>query len=376
MTLASLDLLDLLTERFRMVFVSENTRQCILMESSAPVDQHPLAVKIDNWMQANRSQIRIRRGYSRDYGNDEMEPYRKSLGGILVEKQNVGLDIAFPYGVGESLLLAKRLGIPFYSDESNPRVWARDDHQVAAFSTVALARTLVKEGVWTDHREADVLVTLIKMNYRWVSFGTTHLNRRLQGIISACRSIDTPITSAALLQDDSMLTLMRWFGESRINPDNRAALAIKWWCSIIGVFSDWRKVLAACMIYPTDCYISTSSGSVLRSRILKYEREQKAAHVLSAFLWVAKKDRGSRFQEVWLAVKDCIGELFPQSQEVQDLILLELIPEWLYDWAGKDKSVDENQRTSHLVQISASLPYSDKDRFETVLTRLFSGSRP
>ncbi|HTY24711.1 MAG TPA: hypothetical protein VMC85_16380, partial [Desulfomonilaceae bacterium] len=168
--------------------------------------------------------------------------------------------------------------------------------------------------------------------------------------------------------------LMRWFGEQKLLADKRIAFAVSWWRSTIGAFPAWRYILTACMMYPTDCYISPSASSVLRAKILEHEREQKAAHLLSAFTWVAYKEHEKDFQEVWLAIRDCVSGLFTQDEAIQNLILLELIPKWLHLCATRDESVDENQRTSYLVRISSSLPHSDKERFEATLAKVLRKS--
>jgi hypothetical protein len=44
--------------------------------------------------------------------------------------------------------------------------------------------------------------------------------------------------------------------------------------------------------------------------------------------------------------------------------------ERLHHGANQDNSLDANQRTSILVDMSSKLPYEDKEPFEMVLTRL------
>ncbi len=370
-TMAALDLLDLAAENFRLVFIAESTRYTILMESSIPLHEHDLAVKIRAWMEKNRARIRIRRGYFLPEKSGEIEPYHQSVGGIWIQQKDSALDIAFPYGVGDTLLLAKKLGAPLYSDESTLRSWAVKDYGLETFSTVAFAGALVRKGFWTNDKETDILATLIKMNHRWVPFGVTHLNRRLKAIVTTCQNLGVPITSASILQDDSMLYLIRWFGESKFPAEKRLAFAISWWRTIIAAYADWREILAACLIYPMQCYIASSVSSVLRAKILRNEREEKAAHVLSAFLWVAYKNHEKNFADIWLAIKDCVRELFPRAEDVQKMVLLILIPKWLYFWANQD-SIDVNRMIAFLVDISSRLPYGDKEPFETALMKVIA----
>ena len=172
-----------------------------------------------------------------------------------------------------------------------------------------------------------------------------------------------------------MLNLIRLFGEPKLKLDGRRDFAIKWWCSIITSDFFEKEVLASCMIYPTRCYIWVSASSVLKAQILEHESEIRAAQFLSRFLWIAYKNFERHFQDVWLATRDCVKELFPLDESNQSFILLELMPKWLHRWAESGYVVDENKRMSYLVRISSSLPHSDKERFETTLAKVMSKGR-
>lgn len=295
----------------------------------------------------------------------EDDPYLKSTHGVLMEKKDWPLDVVLSDGIGESLNLAKKLGIPLYSDESVVRQWATDDHGVPSFSTLGLVDRLVKEGRWTIDQHTELIVQLIKRNYRWVPFDVTHLNSRLRHVIDRPEDEGISLTSEHLRSDEELKTLMLWFGDTQVTEEIRLSRALNWWLSILesGFFE--KSILVTCMEYPVHCYIMASTEPVERGKIRKFEREEKAAKLLAIFLWKAYITVERRTEEVWFSIKDCAERLFVDSADNQHDVLFRFMPKWLLKAANADRSIDGDKKTGYLYDLTSRLPDSDKEPFET-----------
>lgn len=365
LTLAELDKLDLLVENFETIVVAQGTRHAVWMDNTPILGIHPLAERVSLWMERNRQKIRIRHIGTETSNVRETFEYQSTPSDILTARDCVPLNILLPEGVGESLMLAERLRIPLYSDESCVRVWAVEDHGVPAFSTSGFARSLVQKGIWSLCQEVDLITDLIKRNYRWVPFLIQHLNVRLRLIIDSCRAKGLPINSEALRQDERMWLLIRIFGESAIRESKRLNWAMGWWLSIIEADFFEQRVLAACMSYPVHCITTPSKGSVMLGKIPKLEREEKAAKLFGSFLWRSYINCERHITEVWLAIKECTAGLFPKNE----LAVFARMPKPLLDAANLDKSHTPEKRTNFLYDLISRIPLGDKERFELFLLK-------
>ena len=130
LTLAELDILDLLTMNFGIITIAQQTRQTIWMENHPILGIHPLAEKISTWMESNRQKIRVRHAGTEVHDMGEALEYHSTSAGIMTPTKTIPLNVMLPDGAGESLMLAEKLQIPLYSDESCIRMWARDNHRV------------------------------------------------------------------------------------------------------------------------------------------------------------------------------------------------------------------------------------------------------
>ena len=369
LTLADLDLLDILRDYFGLIILASGTRHSIWMESSSPIEQHPLAQKIADWMVTHRSRIRTRDGRTSLKGSSGDALYVKGTGGILLARDDWPLDIVLSEGVGESLILAKRLGIPMYSDESAVRQWATDDHGIKSFSTLGLVSSLVKEGHWTLDQETTLIVELMKRNYRWVPFVSKHLNSRLRHLIQVAKLEGGSVTSASLRSDEILGTLLLWFGETRVTEQERLLKALNWWLSILESDFFERSILVASMEYPVHCYITASAGSVLLGKISKSERKEKAASLLASFLWKAYAAVEWRTEEVWFSIRDSVEHLFVNSADGQNDVLFRFMPKWLLRAADADRSIDGDKKTGYLYDLTSRLPDRDKQTFENSVVK-------
>lgn len=375
LTLAALDILGILTEFFDLIFLASGTRDAVWSGSAAILGSDPLARKIRDWMQENRVRLRIRRaGYPEETSSSDPEHFEMSAGGILLERKQLPLNVLLRDGVGESLLLAKKVGVPLFSDESSIRHWAVEDYGVASFSTLGLARSLVEQGKWTIDLETWLITELIGWNYERVPFSHEHLNSRLRQVLERQKTSDSPVTTNTLTGDEGMWRLFRRFGETSIPEKTRALKAVDWWVSVLESDFFRRDILVACMVFPTDCISRPPDNLVLLGKIKRFEREDKAARVLGLFLWIAFRTNDRYLEEAWSAIKECVQELFPrpseESPDIQEMVLFLLVPQWLYQ-ASREDSLDENQRTSALTDLTSKLPDGERTGFENALVKSF-----
>jgi tetratricopeptide (TPR) repeat protein len=366
LTLAETNRLDVLTECFDLIILARGTRQLAWSESSPIVGSHPLAEQISAWIEVNKSKIRVRHAGTEESDIGDQPEFEISDGGIFLDRKHAPLNVMLPGGVGESLLLAEKLRVPLYSDESCIRQWAVDNHGLSSFSTLGLARSLVERGKWTVDQETALITDLIGRNFRWVPFTIPHLNSFLRRIVQACKSEGVPVTSDALRTDDRMLSLMKWFGELRVKEGVRALTAIEWWLSIVNCDLFARDSLVASMIYPTDCIATVSRSSGAAGTIHQYEREQKAATLLGRFLWASYDSCKQHIADIWYAIKDCVENLFTQSEAQQYKILFDFIPKVLLVAAKEDRLLKPEDKDIRLVDLISRLPELDKEPFEVL----------
>jgi len=329
------------------------------------VGSHPLAEKISVWIEANKSKIRVRHADTEKLRIGDQPQLEISARGILLEREYASLKVTLPGGVGESLLLAAKLRIPLYSDESCIRQWAVHNHELPSLSTLGLARSLVETGKWTLDEETVLITDLIRRNFRWVQFSPLHLNSCLHRVIQDCKSNGIQVTSEVLRTDDRMLSLMKWFGELSVKEGVRALTAIEWWLSIVNSDFFARDSLVASMIYPTNCIATASQSSVVAGTIHQYEREQKAAALLAILLW-----KSSTFMhhatDVWFAIKDCVEHLFVRSEEQREMILFRFMPKRLLDAAYSERPVSREEKNDRLFKLISRLPERDREPFEVL----------
>ena len=223
----------------------------------------------------------------------------------------------------------------------------------------------MQKGIWSLEQEVNLITDLIKRNYRWVPFSNLHLNARLRRILHFSRGERVPINLETLRQDERMWLLMRNFGETTINEDLRLRWAMKWWLSIIQSDFFDRPILTACMNYPLDIVVTTSKTSVLTGNVPKLEREERAAKLLAFLLWASYVKSERRITEVWLAIRDCVENLFPK----RELMVFARMPNQLLDAANHSRSFTPDKKTNLLYDLISRIPSVDKERFELYLLK-------
>lgn len=362
LTLADLELLDMLSNSFDQIIIARSTK--IMIDSSlfGIRNAHPLAEKIEKWRLANRSKIRVRNLSASNI--DDIEESKKGIHDTLARKKFT-LDIALGCGVGTTLLLAQKLQLPLYSDESIVRHWAKTEYQVPAFSTLAFLKKLLAHRQLTYNQYVFLNSKLIEKNFRTIRIEVPFLNFRLKELITLKKESSKLPTSDDLVNDHILGVFLRQFGETTVNPDALANLAINWWLSVLFDQTIPISVLTECMQYPIYALSMRTSGGVLFG-ISVAERLAKAAALCGAFLWHCYRKKCKYTNDAWNNVKISCSRIFPDEKE-QERILFELIPKVLITIIKKDESLTDTQKTSCLVDLPHSFESDDRIKFEKYL---------
>jgi len=368
LTLAELDMLVVLSSKFSKIVISRGTKIALNKEtSSRQLAADPLAEKIELWRLSNRSLIRVRSEGRSSEDLYEDEGYAKTPGGILF-RQKTPIDIILGDGVGETLLLAQKLRVPLYSDESIVRKWAVEEYGVLAFSSLGLFRQLRSEGYLTTDQETVLLTKMIQRNFRLIPFGPENLNSQLEKIVLDARRKGEQITYEIMCSHETMGILLRQFGESGISEIAKILVARDWWLSVLTNSSYDNNVLVQCMIYPTFCISMITKSGVL-TRILENEQESRAARLFAYFLWFTYVKHAKFTGDAWLAIKGCAGELFQKDERQFRRVLFSDTPTWLLNTVRDDPAFSREVKISYIVDITSYFPAEERFEFESVLSK-------
>ena len=363
LTLAELDLLDALAKSFDRIFITRGTKNALRGELKNQDGPHPLAQKIEDWRLENRRLIRIPPIEILD--EEQEDSFAKSAGGIFLRKVHSPESILRDE-IGDSLLLAKKLGIALYSDESAIGQSASQDLGIASFCSIAFFEHLREEGYISIEREATLLAEMISKNFEIVPFSIDHLNCLLKKVWEEAQSEGKPFSRNNLMQHDVMGVFMRQFGEGTILEEKLIEIAISWWQTILVNGKFERNVLVKCMIGPVFCLSMRTKSGVLTD-VERAEKEAKTVLILTRFLWATYRNHTEYTHEAWLCIKDCVQELYYNSQHHYQRILFSLIPNLLYRIARSDSSLREKKWLDLLIQLPLHFSQEDRDRFERVL---------
>ena len=174
LTLKLLNLLDEVLGVFECWVIAAGTREALEDDSTAIGAPQAVATELRDWLIENRSRIRTRKLTGRRRQERGREDYRLESG-IWIRNETMMYDLVGK-GVGETLLLARQLDLPLYSDEAAIRLWGAQQYGVG-FSTVSLLRRLRNESRLSLANKTACVVRLITSNYRYIPFGHEHLQQ-------------------------------------------------------------------------------------------------------------------------------------------------------------------------------------------------------
>lgn len=360
LALAQLDMLDLL-EILDQVVISLSTKKALAIELegilSAP---YPLAQKIDVWLRTNRSRVRVRRfpwSKSFDFEDNESE---SNVPGFLTPFQP-SIAKMLPYGVGESVKLAAFLNLPLYSDDVFARYIALKDNNVKGFSTISMVAALREKGKISLASETEVFGKMLKLNFRIVPFNSQHLYCSLENVVNSFSAKGTTPQAKDLIQDETLGSLLRQFGDSSIELVRLSRTAIAWWLTILEKNLP-AGILEASMEHPLFALSQKTIGGALRG-VVKDEPDEMIAVLLASFLLqVCQTDTGL-IPAAWSATKTYCEKYYRDEANFQKVIF-ERLPNRFVKLLEKLVKNDNQHKVKTLTAFTTNLPIEDRTLIE------------
>jgi tetratricopeptide (TPR) repeat protein len=358
LALAELDILDILTTLDR-VIISLGTMRAIGGElNDLFKGPHPHATRISTWLASNKRLVRVRHitdSPLSGLGNDTQKS-------IILTSVTPSPRQIMGCGIGESLSLISSQKLILYSDDVFTRYAARMDGSTKTFSTISLLRALREKGRVQLSRETQVLARMIRLNFRIVPFEPVHLMSALEELIESLRSEGRVPKQADMLNDKSLGTLLRQFGESSLNVAPLQGIATDWWVAIVEKrFSS--EILEASMSYPVYALSQRSVGGVLTGWA-KDEPIERGAALLALFLLKIIQRNKRLTPRAWSAAKACCYQHYGEKDS--ERIIRSRMPALLVKWIEL-QPVDDNEKAQMLVTFTEALPYEDKATVEVYI---------
>jgi tetratricopeptide (TPR) repeat protein len=354
LTLAQLDLLEAFSDTFDRIFLAKGTKQMLDLEQVSLSGPHPLSEKINKWRVNNISKIRTRKA--------EESKAKSSQGAatVLATHDDISIDKLLGGGVGESLLLSRRLGISLYSDESSVRVWSVSEYGVQSFSTLAFLKHYQQASRLNEMFSIRLEAEMIRRNFRVVPFTAVHLVQPLREVI---KQKGDDITSADLREHPVLGVYLKEFAESFITVASLARVAVDWWFAIVFDRDIPISCLPACLEPPSSALIlwRTISGVIEQAEA---EPERRAAALWAGFLWRCYRRDDGQVEAVWGNIKDCCSRIFHGQYEKQRAVLFQHMPRVLLDIASTEVGLSSNQRWTLYISLPWKLPQPDKAEWE------------
>ncbi len=373
LTLAELNLLSLLKNRFSLVVITRGTKRSIEHQLFRAEPPHPLAVKIERWRQENRSIIRIR-NIPESEGLDKNDPetyrdYVRDRSGIFLRKEPP-VNILIGDGVGESLLLANQLNIPLYSDESYIRNLGYDNYRVKCLSTISLIRKLRNEKIISIHDETIIFCEMIRKNFRVVPFDKDHLNSSLEFLLTKMTKEKKLLPGKqALLDDENLGLLLKQFGDPFFNEAWLVKIAVSWWLSMIEENTINDNILTYCIEYPSYALSMRHTGYAIMKGFKKNEQENRLAHIFAYFLVQTCELVQPPIRKVWSYIKTCCEQIFSSNQKKYTTTLFEILPRWISSELNNNRTINNDVKLFRFFLISSSFPEGDRSQFDEIVKK-------
>ncbi len=355
LTLAHLDLLDLISTRFDLIYLSKGTKRTIdsgLYRWDSP---HPIAEKIEKWRRANLSRIRVRDG--RPPKSPQILSAVGEDSSIMAQQNTASIDELLGDGIGESLLLARKLGITLYSDESFSRTAATTEYQVPSISTVSFLRHLTESNTMHAIEYLGYMARCIESNFRTIPFNVWHLNVLTKHVVHQSSGM---VRSSDLIDHPILGVFIRQFGDTSIDEQSLFRIAVDWWH--VSMFeNDLPYELLPEIMEPTSAKLSVWRMHSGVMHDVKNEDEIRAAELWAAFLWRCYTSDPKVVYKAWLAIKECCSRIWMDPPK-RRRILFEKLPEKLYKFVAREPGLSNDARLSSFVQIPLNFPQLDPDR--------------
>lgn len=348
LTLAQLDLLDLLCS-FKQIVISSETRLLLKSEKASFKNPHPLALKIENWRIANRLIVRTRS--LKDLSEENDDSYTL-VNGIFIKKSE-SIDKTFGEGVGETLLLAQKLNLPLYSDEAFIRNIANTEFNVRAFSSISLIKFLL-----SISEETRIFSQMLLNNFKVVPFSAAHLNCRFRELLNK-KVKGEIVKSTELISDEILCEYLKQFSEYTYLED-LSKIALEWWLEILADQKISYDQLPECMFYISYSISMKTIGTILHG-IPEKEQERRAAGLWAAFLLRAYNKDQMLTAKAWSAIKSCCSQYFASQYE---LILFNFIPNFLKVFLENAKDLKDSKKFTIIFNLPSHFSDFEKSKFE------------
>jgi tetratricopeptide (TPR) repeat protein len=375
LTLHELGLLDRAREWFGTIVLAHDTRRAVERDALGFPTPSARAQALDQWLRVNRGSIRIRQ-----LGEDESEepqaryaawnglwiPRRPGLGDILGE------------GVGATLLLARKINIPVYTDDALVCLMAPTEAGVAAFGTVAFLRHLRAVGTLSVEEEATYYAQLLKLNYREMPLAPAHFDAALGRLIRECGASPRIDDVDA---DPVLGTMVRHLADSGLADAGIFYTLAEWLANLGGLVNEVPlETKAAIGTRLSFIVAQRDPGSVLRGLPRNRPQSRMALLWCLAILQLFRSNELAAIGRLWSLYSTTAEGLYPSDEDGCKTLLGEGTAAILYLLLqASDLPLDQKDRA--LVVIPQQLPgYRaepiEKAFFDFRLGRRKPGQRP
>jgi tetratricopeptide (TPR) repeat protein len=353
LTLAQFDLLSALNT-FEQIIMAWETKKTIEKEMNGFKTPNALTKKIYDWETKNKHKIR-----TRGIPDDSEEDYKQTASGLFMKTEK-SIKMIFKDGIGETLLLAQKLGLPLYSDESYIRSIGESTYKTKTFSTLGLLQHLGQKKYVSLREETKILSQMIERNFMIIPFTPFHLQSRLDELLQAKTEGVKYIRSDDLKKDVVMMSFMGQFADLTLH-DSMVRIALGWWLLLIDDPDMPDEQLAECMYYPIYSLSMQTKSTILGRKIYEDEQEKRVAGILALFLWHVYKKNKAKITKAWSAIKSSCTRYFPSKE---GKVIFNFLLNFLKKYIEKDDSLNDSQKAAALFEISESIPFVDKAKFQ------------
>lgn len=370
LTLAELDLLDTL-HVFEKIYITRSTKITIDKELfNLNKKPHELAIKVESWRLSNKAKIRIKNYQKLGKEDEELDGddfAKTGESNIFIRKPNPLYKILGD-GMGESVLLAKTLGLPLYSDDSTLRLWASQGYNVETFCTINLLNSLCEKNIANLDKVTDIFAKMIDKNFAIIPFHPFHLNNNLKKQIKEYHQKHGRLPTADELKSNNTFgILVRQFGDPALTDNFLLDFIPNWWISIINERDIPIEILPECMGYPSFSFSIRTVGGAIKG-ISKKEQSIRYAALWAHFLLKSFLSNHDYISSTWSAIKTVCEKYNSNDESTYNKILYELIPNFLIDALTKS-NIHKDKKIEMIVALTMSLPEPEKNKIDDYIQK-------
>lgn len=368
LTLTQLELLSVLDE-FHLVIISRGTKNIIEIELSGMSPPHELANQLEKWRLANKHRIRVR-AVRTDY-DEIVADSHELLDSEIYLRKSAEIDSIIGAGMGESVLLARQLNLPLYSDDSTMRHLASNEYQVKTFSSLSLLHRCVLNGSITQEGVSELYARLIKNHYFVIPFSAEHLTHALMNLLRTHK--DEKLTSEDMVNDAALGIFLKQFCNTKITYAALLNIASEWWLNIMASKEISDAIVKECMKFPSFALSMHTSSTVMKG-VVDDEKERRLAGIWFKLIVKAQMSNKDILPRVWSNMKEVTQNYYMSEEGKYNKVIYELIPSLLVKFLSKNTSLSNEEKIGIVTSITSILPNSsadsDRHRIEAYIRKL------